>query len=284
LYVNSTSWVPSPVAVPEDETIFAIGDVHGYCDHLKAMHEAIHDLCTDNKHQAQIVHLGDYIDRGQDSKEVLDFLSSSNKAETKTICLPGNHDQYLIELIRSELDEDLDRYFLNNWYENGGVDTIKSLGVDGYGRLMEANNIAELSKRLIEALGKDNVDFLLSLDLCYKHGNFIFVHAGINPDKTLAAQDITDLLLIREPFLSSGDCWNHSFCVVHGHSIASPNIYPHRISTDAGVYVNGTLCAAQISELGIRFIGVAKDKNFPWGEKFNNEAIGLVWGTAQRLG
>lgn len=284
MYVNATSWVPSPVVAPTDETIFAIGDVHGHCDHLKALHQAIRELCTGSLHKVTIVHLGDYIDRGPNSKAVLDFLSDQMNNDANVVCLPGNHDQYLIELIRPELDPDFDRYVLSAWYENGGIETMKDFGIDGYGRLMESNKIAELGKRVAESLGAQIVDFLLSLEHTYRHGNFLFVHAGIAPGKPLAEQEVTDLLMIREPFLSCGSQWNHPFCVVHGHSIGSPNVHQHRISTDAGVNRSGVLCAAQISAMGVRFIGVTKDNGFPWGERFNNEAIGLRWGTASSLG
>ena len=98
----------------------------------------------------------------------------------------------------------------------------------------------------------------------HRAGDYVFVHAGIDPDIDLDAQDFTDLLLIREPVLNAGPSWRHSFCVVHGHSISMPIVDSHRIGVDAGCYVYGALCSVQIENERMRFVGVSKKADFSW--------------------
>lgn len=281
MFVSTTNWVEGPF--PHDDVdVFAVGDIHGCHDELRALHSAIHAI-EPNADKSTIVHLGDYVDRGPASSEVLEYLSEFSESGVSSVFVRGNHDQFLIELVQPDPDPDLDRYFINMWYENGGTQTMRSLGVHGFGRLLDEGNIPELRKRTIAALGERRIDFLLSTTLHHRVGHYLFVHAGIRPGKALADQEFSDLLLIREPFLSGEGDWDYPFCVVHGHSISTPGVWPHRIAVDAGVYVNGTLCAAQISSRGIRFIGVTRDGAFPWGRRFDNPSVGLSWGEAGEL-
>ena len=288
MFFNTTNYIKSPFPTSNIKNVFAIGDIHGHADELLALHQIIEQKFIDTKKENIMIHLGDYIDRGTQSKEVLNILESYNNQYINPIFLKGNHDQNLIELIKPDMDSDLDKYFISSWYDDGGVQTMKSLGVEGYGMLlyvknMFPDNIKELRNRTLKALGEKNINFLLSLKTNYQNGNFYYAHAGINPKKNIEEQNIMDLLLIREPFLSAGDDWKYPFCVVHGHSISAPNVHSHRISTDAGIYINGTLCAVEISEYGIRFIGITKNENFPWKEKFNNKSINLVWNTPEKV-
>ena len=123
-----------------------------------------------------------------------------------------------------------------------------SLGVTGYGRLLDANDLQELQARCVSALGSNLVAFLKRLKPVHKNGDYVFVHAGIDPSVKLEDQEFADLLLIREPFLSCSASWSHPFCVVHGHSISMPSVHSHRVSVDAGCNKNGALCAVQIKE------------------------------------
>jgi serine/threonine protein phosphatase 1 len=280
MFVCTTNWVEGPF--PHDDVdVFAVGDVHGCPDELEALHIAIDSV--DPAAESQIVHLGDYVDRGSGSAQVLEYLADFSGTRDSAVFLRGNHDQFLIELVQPDPDPDLDRYFVNMWFENGGMQTMRSLGVNGYGRLMDQGNIAELRQRTIAALGERRLNFLLSTTLHHQVGNYLFVHAGVRPGKPLEDQDFSDLLLIREPFLSAQDDWDHPYCVVHGHSISTPGVWPHRIPVDAGVYTIGSLCAAQISRQGVRFIGVTRDADFSWADSFDNPSIGLSWGTASEL-
>ena len=276
MYFTHTQWTKAPMVSQSRQMIFAIGDVHGHADELMALHTVVRsEIDSQTEFQHSVVHLGDYIDRGPDSKRVLEILCSGIERKVDEVFLVGNHDQFLIELI--DLDPSLDRCFINNWYDNGGVATMRSLGVAGYGRLLESNDLEELHARTILALGPALVAFLKNLKPMHKIGNYLFVHAGIDPSVDLEAQEFADLLLIREPFLSGSKSWRHPFCVVHGHSISMPSVYSHRISTDAGCYQNGALCAVQIKENLLRFVAVSQDPIYTWHEKLGGQTNEWEW-------
>ena len=276
MYFSHTQWIKAPRVAPSGQVLFAIGDVHGHADELMALHTVLRsEIDSQKEFQYSVIHLGDYIDRGPDSKKTLEILCSGINRKVDEVFLVGNHDQFLIELIK--FDQSLDRSFINNWYENGGVNTMRSLQVDGYGRLLDSNALEELRARTISALGPVLVEFLKNLKPVYKIGDYVFVHAGIDPSTDLESQEFVDLLLIREPFLSSSASWKHSFCVVHGHSISMPSVHRHRVSVDAGCYKNGALCAVQIKENLLRFIAVTQDRKYPWREKLGGKINEWNW-------
>ena len=276
MYFSHTQWIKAPKFPPSRQMLFAIGDIHGHADELMAMHTVMRsEIDSQTEFQHSIVYLGDYIDRGPDSKRTLEILSSGIGRKVDEVFLVGNHDQYLIELI--SLDPSLDRYFINFWFEKGGVATMRSLGVTGYGRLLDANDLQELQARCVSALGSNLVAFLKRLKPVHKNGDYVFVHAGIDPSVKLEDQEFADLLLIREPFLSCSASWSHPFCVVHGHSISMPSVHSHRVSVDAGCNKNGALCAVQIKEDLLRFIAVTQDPKYPWMEKLGGKANEWNW-------
>lgn len=276
MYFSHTQWTKAPMVSPSRQMLFAIGDIHGHADELMALHTIVRsEIDNQTEFQHSIVYLGDYIDRGPDSKRVLEILCTGIERKVDEVFLVGNHDQFLIELI--DFDPSLDRCFINNWYDNGGVATMRSLEVAGYGRLLESNNLEELHARTILALGSALVAFLKNLKPIHKIGNYLFVHAGIDPSVDLDDQEFADLLLIREPFLSGSKSWRHPFCVVHGHSISMPSVHSHRISVDAGCYQNGALCAVQIKEDLLRFIAVSQDPKFTWHQILGRKANEWEW-------
>ena len=276
MYFSHTQWTKAPRVAPSGQMLFAIGDIHGHADELMALHTVVRsEIDREQAFQHCVVHLGDYIDRGPDSKETLEVLCSGIGREVDEVFLIGNHDQFLIELL--DLDPSLDTSFITNWYENGGVATMRSLQVEGYGRLLDSNDLEELRTRTISALGPTLVAFLRNLKPIHKIGDYVFVHAGIDPSTELENQEFADLLLIREPFLSSSASWRYPFCIVHGHSISMPSVHSHRVSVDAGCYVNGALCAVQIKENLLRFIAVARDPKYPWQKKLGGKAAEWDW-------
>jgi diadenosine tetraphosphatase ApaH/serine/threonine PP2A family protein phosphatase len=271
MHSAATQWVRSPRNAPSGTLIFAVGDVHGHADELLAMQSLLRRLGSSTRgKRILIVYLGDYIDRGPAIGRTIDLLESepAHEAGIERVHLAGNHDQSLIEVLNC--DQDIDLPFISMWYENGGEHTMRDLGVDGYGRLPGAGDFSELSARTRLALGQRRVAFIERLILVYRAGDYVFAHAGIDPNKDLDSQEITDLLLIREPFLSASSGWRHPFCVVHGHSISMPSVHAHRIGVDAGCYKYGALCAVQLEEDRLRFLGVAHDSNFPWNERLGN--------------
>ena len=143
MYVNTTSRVPNPLALPTDETILAIGDVRGHCERLKALHQTMGEPWADSLRTASIVHPGEDIDRCRDSKASLDFLPGLTNGDATLARFPGDRDRVRIELVRPEPDEDFDRRGARPRYDNGGIHTMNRLGVDGRERLIESSAMAE---------------------------------------------------------------------------------------------------------------------------------------------
>lgn len=210
-----TAWTPAPRPAPPGQTLWAIGDVHGHLAELQALRRWVLDSTAQAAPGSMtLVHLGDYIDRGPDARGVIDELLRPLDHPAQQVFLVGNHEQFLRELIAQ--DPALDRAFLTGWFNNGAAQTLDSLGVTGYGRLLQANRLAELGALVAAALGPDRLRFIVDqLQLIHQVGDYLFVHAGIDPALPLEAQDFADLLLVREPFLSHLGLWPHTFCVVH---------------------------------------------------------------------
>jgi len=276
-HFSQTDWVRAPRAAPAGTALYAIGDVHGHAEALRALHAV---LRAGARHEASLrhcaVHLGDYIDRGPDSRGVLQALRDGIGGGIEQVLLAGNHDQFLIELLR--LHPEFDRRVVQTWYDYGGEETMQNLGIDGYGRLVAAGDMDTLSARVREALGAELVGLLDALPLVHREGDYLFVHAGVHPGMALDTQDPVDLMMIREPFLSAPEGWDHPFCVIHGHTIAKPAVLDHRIGVDAGCYKHGALCAVQIVADRARFIAVAPDPGYPWQAALAEPGSGLAWG------
>jgi serine/threonine protein phosphatase 1 len=201
---------------------FAIGDIHGCYDRLRALLRACEKVAGDKA--ARFVLIGDYVDRGPDSKEVLDFLIAQQRDNDRFICLRGNHEAMLLDAAHP--DRTVDDVF--NWRSNGGEATLESYGVDDETRL-PAEHLA----------------WMAALPLHFADGGRLFVHAGIRPGVPLEDQTERDLLWIREPFLSSPD--DHGVFVVHGHTpvrTALPDLRPNRLNLDTGACFGGELTAA----------------------------------------
>ena len=207
--------------------IFAIGDIHGCYKKLRSLLTACHKHCAD--HDIRFIAIGDYVDRGPDSKEVIDFLVR-NQADPnrRFICLRGNHEEMLIraaEKDRSDSD-------LMSWWSNGGEQTLESYGVDDPSDL-PAEHIAWMRR--------------LPLQTGDQHR--LFMHAGIMPGVAFSDQSAQDLLWIREPFLSSDE--DHGALVVHGHTPTrsrKPDLRANRLNIDTGACFGGPLTAAVFSD------------------------------------
>jgi serine/threonine protein phosphatase 1 len=201
---------------------FAIGDIHGCYDELRALLSTCETVAA-GRH-ARFVLIGDYVDRGPDSKKVLDFLIAQQRDGDRFICLLGNHETMLLDAAHP--DRTVSDVF--NWRANGGDATLESYGAD------DANRIPAAHLAWIEAL-----------PLHFSDGSRLFVHAGLRPGIPLADQTERDLLWIREPFLSSPD--DHGLFVVHGHTplpTALPDLRKNRLNLDTGACFGGELTAA----------------------------------------
>ncbi|MCI0754473.1 metallophosphoesterase family protein [Teichococcus vastitatis] len=221
----------SPGRLPPGLRVYAIGDVHGCAARLTALHAAIAaDWAVLPGERCAVVHLGDYIDRGPDSAAVLNrLLQPPPVAGAESVLLRGNHEAMMLEALaagRGTAAEDL-------WLANGGRATLRSYGRAG-------PPPAHLA--LMQGTG-----------LFWQAGSYLFVHAGLDPRRPLAAQREQDLLWIREPFLSWPDPLEQ--VVVHGHTPSrAPEVRRHRIGIDTGAVGGGPLTGLVLEADTLRFL------------------------------
>jgi len=220
---------PAPATVPPGLRVYAVGDVHGCVAKLDAIHARIaEDARAAPEPNRLIVYLGDYVDRGPDSRGAIDrVLVPPIPATMVHLC--GNHEAMMLEV----LDHPGDEAALALWLRNGGAATLTSYGIS------DEDPPETWAVRLPSA----HLAFLRGLARSHRAGGYLFAHAGIRPGVALEAQDEHDLLWIREPFLHSTA--DHGAVVVHGHTPErTPVIRRNRIGLDTGAVYGGPLTAA----------------------------------------
>ena len=231
---------------PEELRLYAIGDVHGRLDLLRDIHARIAaDLVARPCRRFRVVHCGDYIDRGPESRGVVDHLIEFC-ADGDAVCLAGNHDLYPLAFLRRP-----DRAG-DHWLSFGGVETLASYGVESWGR-RGPRPFRDIRDDFDDAIPESHRTFFESLPLIERHGDFLFVHAGIQPDRRIEKQTVADVTCIREPFLShEGDL---GAVVVHGHTVVrEPAVRRNRVGIDTGAYDTGRLTCFVIEEASKGFL------------------------------
>ena len=230
-FLRSRRVVKQP-RLPEGIRIYAIGDIHGCSDLLNEMFTVIDaDLARNPIRRPVEVFLGDYIDRGPNSARTLDLLVERSLGR-ETVCLRGNHEAYLLEVLR-------DPTKVEEWRQFGGLQTLMSYGIRPSLDPDAAEQIRLISA-LLEVMPSDHLRFLRSLKPSFLCGVFFFVHAGVRPGIPLNEQQEADLLWIRNEFLESEE--NFGKFIVHGHTpVPEPDIRPNRINIDTGAYATGNL-------------------------------------------
>lgn len=225
----------SAPALPPGLRIYAVGDIHGCADLLSEVILRIEeDRIRRPADRTLEIYLGDYIDRGSNSREVIEALAW-RIVERHAVCLRGNHEA----LLEASLE---DPACLHSWLSIGGANTLKS-----YGILAETGSISEqeLHRNLNDAFPEAHRLFLKCLRNTFSCGDFLFVHAGIRPGIPLRQQSLRDLLWIRDDFLLSKQ--NHGPIVVHGHTpVARPDFLANRINIDTGAFFSGVLTCIAI--------------------------------------
>ena len=212
--------------------LYVIGDIHGRLDLLSELLEKIHqDITKYPINECHTVTLGDYVDRGPDSRGVLDCLSR-NPFPTRYTALKGNHEE-LLEMFLAE-----PRVF-SNWRRLGGLETLHSYGIS-VDQLMMGKGFEEAARALQAALPREHVQFLASLKTSLVLDRYFLCHAGVRPGVPLERQRVEDLLWIREEFLNSSADFGK--IVIHGHTpVDEPEILPNRINIDTGAFATGRL-------------------------------------------
>jgi serine/threonine protein phosphatase 1 len=229
-----TSETPPPRA-PAGRRVYAVGDIHGRADLLERLHARISDDATAaaaDGVQAVVVYLGDYVDRGAQSRDVIDILSGDPLPGFERIFLKGNHEDMMLRFLAGPADP--------LWLFNGGTQTLASY--DAMGSSLETGHwdLEGMRRRLAAALPASHLEFLRSLRLAHEEGDYLFVHAGVRPGRPLAEQNGEDLMWIRGPFLGASAPFGRF--VVHGHTITSqPEVRTNRIGIDTGAFFSDVL-------------------------------------------
>jgi serine/threonine protein phosphatase 1 len=222
--------------------LYAIGDIHGHIELLRAAHDLIADDMA--RHGAgTVIHLGDLVDRGPDSRGVLDFLLAGVTAGQDWVVLKGNHDRMFWRFLRNPMEPEPGLRADLGWLHPklGGPDTLRSYDVANAADRPVAKVHADARQTVPQA----HLDFILSRPSLHRAGECAFVHAGIRPGIALEDQTETDLIWIREPFLS--EVTSHGPLIVHGHTaIKAATHYGNRLNLDSGAAYGGPLSAVVI--------------------------------------
>jgi len=225
----------------ESPITFAVGDVHGCLGKLRRLVRGCEAYAGGRP--ARFVFLGDYVDRGPDSRGVVEFLLRRQQAQPGTVvCLMGNHEQMAI------MAHDSDRA-MPIWLQNGAATTQRSYGRTG--RISDAH-----------------LAWLRALPLCHDDGLRFFVHAGVDLDRPLDRQSPDVMLWMREPFLSDCDQVDCGRFFVHGHTplmSGKPELCKRRVNLDTAAVIGGPLTAAAFDDTRAAPLGFLTDRRAGWG-------------------
>lgn len=221
---------------------YAVGDIHGSLHKLRRLIGRC-EAHAKGRH-ATFIFLGDYIDRGPDSRSVIDLLIARRRRH-EMFLLKGNHEVYALEVLN-------DPSVLPEWIQIGGVTTLLSYGVKFSGRT-DPKLVQDAAIAFRHAMPESHHRFIEELALSFTCGDFFFTHAGVRPGIPLPKQAQQDLLWIRDEFLLHEDDFGK--VVVHGHTPAmEPDIRPNRINIDTGAYATGRLTCLVLEGDQMRFL------------------------------
>ena len=224
---------PAP-EIPPGRRIYAVGDIHGrldLLDRLLAMIDA--DDAGRGGPDSEIIFLGDLVDRGPESRGVVDRLLAL-KDERPARFLMGNHEEVFLRALEGDVKA------LRFLIRIGGRETLLSYGIseDDY-RTLDFDGLMEAVRAAVPAA---HIDFLAAFEHWIEAGDYLFVHAGLRPGVLLEEQKAADLRWIRDDFLKHRDSFGK--IVVHGHSITDDiDERGNRIGIDTGAFASGKLTA-----------------------------------------
>jgi serine/threonine protein phosphatase 1 len=219
--------------VPDDHRAYVIGDIHARADLLVELLEMIAADAQNAPSNRQIIFLGDFVDRGHQSRQVIEITLKTNLPAFKRITLMGNHEEYMVGF----MDEPLSA---SEWLQYGGDATLLSYGVAMDPGVLTPQKLLKASDELCQSVPPAHRQFLSDLQDTYVLGDYMFVHAGIDPKRRLDKQKTEDLRWIRDPFIAHTELYEK--IIVHGHTITeTPEFHSNRISLDTGAYHSGRL-------------------------------------------
>jgi serine/threonine protein phosphatase 1 len=225
-----------PGLIPAGEAAYAIGDVHGRFDLMQDLLDLISQDAALHPEDSRrhLVFLGDYIDRGAESRSVVEALLRDPLPGFVTVRLMGNHEEAFLAFLDGYSDG-LD------WLTFGGLETLLSYGVPLRSLPRTEDAVSELRLSVVSAVPKSHVELMRHCILHYTIGDYLFVHAGVRPGVPLEKQSPTDLMWIRDDFLRSRSPMPQRV-VVHGHTICDlPEDRGHRVNIDTGAFASGHL-------------------------------------------
>lgn len=232
--------------------IFAIGDVHGCLDVQQKMEARILEIGSDLNGAKLILYLGDLVDRGADSKGVLDHCLSDLPDGFERLSLCGNHDQAFLDFI-NQPDPDA------HWLDWGGRETLLSYGIDVAKLRAEGGSMVDLKAELEERIPPEHIAYLEALPLSLTIPEAHFVHAGLRIGVPIEAQEEVDMLWIRDEFLVKEQASDR--LVIHGHSPAPmPRMGKGRIGIDTKAVGGGPLTCLHLHQGKHRFMTVVTDR------------------------
>jgi Calcineurin-like phosphoesterase len=228
----------------ENAPLYVIGDIHGRLDLLDRMIEAIRRDAGEQATECLTVTVGDYIDRGPESRGVIERLMG-NPFPGRYVALRGNHEAILEGFL-------LDARVGNHWQHLGGLETLRSFGVS-VSPFMAGQDFERAAEQLRAALTPEETKFLASLRMSLSVGRYFICHAGVRPGIPLEQQSQEDLLWIREAFLLSNEDFGK--VIVHGHTpTLEPEVRANRINVDTGAFFTGRLTCVVLEDGGHRFL------------------------------
>jgi len=233
--------------VPEGSRVYAIGDIHGRLDLLRRLHGMIgEDAASFAGPRKVLVYLGDYVDRGLQSRETVDYLLEDPLPGFERVFLMGNHERALLDFLA-------DSRVALDWMTYGGDATLYSYGVGLEGPRSQPATLARAQEKFRANLPDSHFAFYQGLGLLHAEGDYIFVHAGLRPGVPIERQQERDVLWIRDEFLDSEE--NFGKVVVHGHSITrAPEVRKNRIGIDTGAFASDKLTSLVLEGETGRFL------------------------------
>ena len=236
----------APAELPEGIVVYAVGDVHGRADLLQTLFQKINADAEEAGATPHLVMLGDYIDRGFQSRQVIEFLMSEKLSRFETRFLKGNHEEALLRFLEQPEHGP-------EWANYGGRETLVSYGVRPPRSLTMNDEWRAAHQQFLEKFPSSHLHFMRGLEVSVRLGDYGFVHAGTRPGRAFDAQEEHDLLWIRDEFLNAGG--RDDVVVVHGHTPADDAYSDfRRINVDTGAYFSGRLTAVRLERDQISFL------------------------------
>lgn len=221
-------------SIPPGQRVYVIGDIHGRNDLLEELLALI--IADAARHPTgikQLVFLGDYVDRGPDSRGTINTILHTRPKGFSPVFLMGNHEEAMLEFLRDPVGG-------ASWLQFGGSETLLSYGVSVPPGIPKPTTLRRIAKAFSEALPEDHYEFLKHLQDNYFLGDYMFVHAGIDPERSLSHQRPSDLRWIRDSFIHHDG--HYDKVIVHGHTITqNVEFRANRIGLDTGAYFSGRL-------------------------------------------